>query len=327
MEKPKGTLQEDKSAGSEGQRLATISPTAVAGLLSYAACGIPLAKEFLDLIRNDWMSNPPRSIFNPSGEIPLEDLIRREIHCRAIDGVMRKFLAEGRADTVLEFAAGVSPKGLSIVKDYVVTYIETDVSDDFAKKAALCNRVVEAQGLKLKGRQLFYRLDAITMEGMEDVRKELEPGKPIILVNAGLMTYHPPDKREQIALNVMDIMRSAPGSVWVTPDIGFMNLEYWGSVTKLSATYAQHWATVKADFRERLGIDIDRDFYRNETQATEHFAGLGFKIEKFGQPELGFSLHSAPSLQLDSPAREEFLSLLQNSIKVWVLQLGAGSSA
>jgi len=302
-------------------RLDTISPTALAGLSSYAICGIPLAKEFLDLICKDGIANPPISIFNPSGDMPAEDLIRREVHSRAMDAILRSLLDEGRADTILEFASGMSPRGLGLVNDHEVTYIETDISNDFAQKRSLCGRVAEGQGMELKGRHLFYPVDAITMDGMDEVRKQLEPGKPIIITHAGLITYHPPEKRDQISYNFREIMRSAPGSLWVTPDPGFLNTAYLNATTRLSGTYAQHLSKVTADFKQKLGVDVDRDFYADEGQIEEHYNRLGFKIQKFGQPEFGFAIQSAPLLQLDDPAREEFLILVKNSIKAWVFQL------
>jgi|GEM_PF-3324569 O-methyltransferase involved in polyketide biosynthesis len=306
-------------------RESRISPTAIAALAIYAKCGIPLAQEFLGFINSDKIDASTRNIATPQGLPTVDFFPMLEARYRSTDGAIKRLIEERGIETVLEFASGISPVGLALVRDYPIMFIETDISDEFLYKPELCRKVMQIGNIQSRGAQQFYKLNAVTMIGFTEVEKELQPGKPIILTNSGLVTYLSIEDQEKFASNIKRIMYSRPGSLWITADISLHCKDYFDTMSGISPAFEQQWNDMKAGLRAQLNIDLDETTYANEQQARAFYEQRGFKVTKMDKAELGFDLISESFLTLDLDKKRQLLDITEKTCTAWILELREGT--
>jgi O-methyltransferase involved in polyketide biosynthesis len=111
---------------------------------------------------------------------------------RAIDGLLRRAIAEGRVGQVVEVAAGLSPRGYRFTREFPdLLYIEGDLPGMVARKRDILERAGAGSGS-----HQVTEIDALADDGPRSLaevgRRLLDPARGTALITEGLLGYFPP---------------------------------------------------------------------------------------------------------------------------------------
>jgi O-methyltransferase involved in polyketide biosynthesis len=125
-----------------------------------------------------------------------------------IDHLLGRLLREAPAHAVLELAAGLSRRGLSVTSDASIRYTEVDLPAMVARKRVLLSR--SAEGTRALARPNWRLLSGeVTTSPLEDLAG---PGGPLFVIAEGLCMYL--SEAEQAALwrRVAALLRERGGT-------------------------------------------------------------------------------------------------------------------
>jgi O-methyltransferase involved in polyketide biosynthesis len=110
---------------------------------------------------------------------------------RAIDGLLRTAVAEGRVGQVVEVAAGLSPRGYRFTREFPeLTYVEGDLPGMVARK-----RDILARAGAGSDRHHVVEIDALADAGPRSLTEVagglLDPARGTALITEGLLGYFP----------------------------------------------------------------------------------------------------------------------------------------
>lgn len=185
----------------------TISPSARWLLLAKAHSGLPYAREVAELVfGHDEVAAAaiPRS--------PAAVIRRRhfELRARSVD----EALDIGSATRIVEFAAGLSFRGLARAVRDDVHYLDTDLPDIVEFKRRLLRGLSPA---KLAG---TYRIESLDVMDDSALALALEslPDGPLSIAHEGLLMYLDADEKARLATSIHAALRSRGGR-WITADV------------------------------------------------------------------------------------------------------------
>ena len=211
-----------------------------------------------------------------------------ELRYKALDAAV----ARVQPGSVLELAAGLSPRGLAST----LPYLETDLPEMIGAKAQLIQSL---------GRRLGHSLAPLNALGPELRELAGRLDRPAI-IHEGLLLYFGEEERRQLAANVTAVLRAVPGSVWITTDI-YLRERYTALV------YAHPRVTGAVErLRQHTGRSLVENVFVDEGQATAFFAGFGLSVERISQREL------VPFLSLE-PREAAAIKSLEGE-EVWILR-------
>lgn len=174
---------------------------------------------------------------------------------------VNRILEEHRADQVLELAAGLSPRGMDFAQRKIV-YVEADLADATALKREVVTAVFGDVPARL-------HLCVANVLDQAELRGCCAPfaARPIGITTEGLLRYLTFAEKTQLAANVQEIL-ARYGGIWITTDI-----------------HTREWAQRSRDpirretETERLGRDLDPNYFDDVDHARTFFEGCGFKVE------------------------------------------------
>ena len=179
-----------------------------------------------------------------------------ESRFKAVNRILEEF---GSAQ-VLELAAGLSPRGMDFARRGIV-YVEADLPESTARKREIVISVLGSVPANLHlcpasvvaRKELLACCDAFS-EG------------PVGIATEGLLRYLTFPEKEQLAANVHEILARF-GGIWVTTDI---HLRQWAQARRPRARTSE---------TERLGRDLDPNYFDDLDHARAFFEGCGFEVE------------------------------------------------
>jgi hypothetical protein len=307
------------AAGGAAADKKAISDTAIITLRAYETCGIPLVKEFLNSIgadkRNEksWLAPEGNSTISPE-----QTLLLRARYLGG-DAVVRQLIGSGRINTFIERAAGMYPFGFSITNSLPVTYIETDISDDFALKPELCAKVRKELGIVPKGNLLFTKMDAKTLDGIDAVSMMLRGRDgPICTLDAGLMIYQTEEGFASYVEAGKRLLMERQGSVWVATDMSFRTREFIEGVMAFGPEFKGYFDKIK----EKLGVD-HRDFFPNNEKQFEFLASRGLEVKCYGAADLGYGIwfDGLEKSTMPFTLLQSYVEYINRNFRTLVLQL------
>lgn len=195
-------------------------------------------------------------------------------------------ILEGHGATqVLELAAGLSPRGMDFAQRGV-TYVEMDLADSMERKRAIVTAVLGTVPEKL-------HLCAGSVIEQEQFRNcaAVFADEPVAVTTEGLLRYLTFDEKRRLAANVR-VLLARFGGMWVTPDI---HLRKFAEGHRRVARHAME--------TERLGRDLDPNYFDDLAHARRFFEECGFEVESRplleGIRESVVSLPTAPPELMD----------------------------
>ncbi len=203
-----------------------------------------------------------------------------------------KLLLAQPARQVLEIAAGFSSRGMVMATEKELRYVEFDLPEVIVGKQEIVNDIFSDEG-KITPAELFFEAgNALSFEDLERAVAQLDPKRPLTIINEGLLRYLTFAEKAMVARNVKQLLERF-GGAWITSDISLrkiFNME--------NALMKDHVKKIS----ELTGKDIAKNRFETEDEAREFFESFGFTIERHSFMEVLNELVSPQRLSL--PASE-----------------------
>jgi O-methyltransferase involved in polyketide biosynthesis len=186
-----------------------LSVTALYTAGAWAWAGLPGAELFAseDSRRVFYVTNAALALARPFQRDP-RSLKHALLHRHAmIDHLLR---ASG-ARQVLELAAGLSRRGVTVSTDPAIRYTEVDLPHVIDKKRALLDRSPEGRSALARPNLRHVARD-VTEEALADL---VEPGAPLFVIAEGLFVYLSPEKQRALFRAAHALLARARGGTFV----------------------------------------------------------------------------------------------------------------
>lgn len=216
---------------------------------------IPYAKEMLEVLRSRNVS---------LGDGPWSEGAMRDFASffEARFKSVSRILEERGAAQVLELAAGLSPRGMALAQRGI-KYVEMDLAESVAIKRGIVAEIlgqIPAE-LSLCAAGVLHRDEFLQCASAFG-------GGPIAVTTEGLLRYLTFDEKRQLAANVHELL-SRHGGMWITTDIHLRQF----------ASHGRRTAIDRAKETERLGRNLDPNYFDNLEHARAFFEECGFRVE------------------------------------------------
>jgi O-methyltransferase involved in polyketide biosynthesis len=206
---------------------------------------------------------------------------------------------------VLEFAAGVAPRGLILSEDPSMLIVETDLPELLEEKRLIVKALIPLS------ERTNYHLHSANVLQTEEVWNAagLFEREPITVVHEGLFQFLTLSERKQFAGNIGRLLKVF-GGAWITSDVVIReSFERFYPETKQASTLKR--------VTEVTGRSIAEDAFIDWEAATSFFKEEGFAVERFKQidfvPEMRTRVFEPQVLE-----RIEYE-------EVWMMRLSPGS--
>jgi O-methyltransferase involved in polyketide biosynthesis len=181
---------------------------------------------------------------------------------------------------IIEFACGLSPRGMKFAEDKEITYIESDLPKMLEMKKQKVEEIYQKKNIKRPNHQ-FIATDLLTDNVSEVVSPLINKNEKLIVITEGLTPYFDMEHLKKIFINIYRILKDNGGGVYIT-DIyheedmarNILNNKIMSTAVKL----------IKADFH----LDID-----NGDEGEAFFKECGFDFVEMINP-----LHFSKQLAL-----------------------------
>jgi len=187
----------------------TISPSARSLLLVKSQTSLPFARQAAELL---WGAAFVEEAHRKVDATPGAEQRRShfEIRAQSVDDALREL----GATRVLEIAAGLSFRGLTMASHADVFYLDTDLPAIAALKADLVARLHPGP---LIGKLSVRSLDALDADAFRAVVDDIPRG-PLAIVHEGLLMYLDDAQKARLAASVRRALIER-GGAWVTADV------------------------------------------------------------------------------------------------------------
>jgi len=233
----------------------------------------------------------------PALRAPSLDTVLLQRHL-AIDRVLSEAIESGRVGQVVEIAAGLSPRGIRLARDYEadgLVYVEGDLPGMAARKRRLIAAAGAPEGLHV------VSLDALEEEGPSSLGSAagglLDPEVGTAVVTEGLLSYLPPDAVSTLWRRIAAFLDGFPRGLYVS------NLYMGGEAGRITAARL---------FRPLVALFSRGPVYMHfegEGEAADELRRSGFEAA---------ALHVAAELVPGRSATEEAERRLTRVIEAWV---------
>lgn len=142
---------------------------------------------------------------------------------RGIDEYLDAAIAAGEVGQVIEIAAGLSPRGWRVARQYGerITYLETDLPAMAATKRGL----LEGAGLLTQHHRVL-ELDALAEDGpqsLQAIAAQLDPGVGTAIITEGLLSYLAPAQVDRLWTNIAATLGRFPHGLYLS-DLHFRSI-------------------------------------------------------------------------------------------------------
>ena len=287
---------------------AKISPTAKFVAYYRQFSDIPFATEIAEILQVE--ESAQQILGDPT---VMESFMRRgapamEARYKCMIGAIKK----RGIKQVLEFASGLSFRGLWMAEDPAVTYVETDLEGIMQEKFRVIASIPAMAERIAQSNVFFHTVNALNFDEIAVALEHFDPKKPIAVIHEGLFQYLSMAEKKSLAVNIKKILQSFAGGAWITPDL--TNKE-----DQLDRFYhnkeQSEWVSQAIAKLTNRNFE-DRNF--ESKAAVELFcADLGFNMEVSSQIDGSYQLTAASRFNLN----EEEIRGLAGALQVWTLTL------
>jgi O-methyltransferase involved in polyketide biosynthesis len=219
---------------------------------------------------------------------------------------IKNYILKNNFKQVLEFASGISLRGLYMTSDSQMVYAETDLPNITIEKTKLVEAIKATHGIKARKNLSFYSVNILNYQEITQALANFSKDKPLLITNEGLFQYLTKEEKSLAAKNIYKILKSYQGA-WVTPDFDTWNR--FNHVLLLKQEYKKMMDTIK--------LKTERSFitnsFENENEVISFFENLGFKISFQAQWQPEDILSS-----LTKETSQDIIDALKN-LRLWIL--------
>lgn len=220
---------------------------------------------------------------------------------------LSQFLLRNRYTQVLEFASGISLRGLSMTSDQTLTYVETDLNALTEEKKKLVSAIADKHALSARENLFLHVANVLNYDEIEPTLAHFSKNKPLAVIHEGLVQYLSHREKTIAAQNIHRILKKFSGA-WITPDLD--------SVKQLhNLGLAPEQFTKFIGVIEKVtGINFLAHAFQDEKEVHDFFNPLGFHVQSEPQLQDDIKLSSLEGLKNASALR----ALLGN-LRLWIL--------
>ncbi|GIW22473.1 MAG: hypothetical protein KatS3mg068_1480 [Candidatus Sericytochromatia bacterium] len=107
---------------------------------------------------------------------------------------------------IIEFACGLSPRGMTFSENPEYLYIESDLPDMLNRKKSIVNNIYLKKGIK-KGNHKFVEFNLLEKRNKEKILNIIDRNKPTIIITEGLTPYFDKEHLKIIFSNILEILK------------------------------------------------------------------------------------------------------------------------
>ena len=211
---------------------------------------------------------------------------------------------------VLEFASGVSLRGLALTRSPGLVFVETDLPAISAEKVAIVEKLRRKYDIPVAPNLYFHEANILDWQQIEKALVHFTPGEPVIIIHEGLFPYLTRAEKAMGAKNIHRILNLF-GGVWVTPDFHSKD----DPVTELWSKDAM--GAVAKEIGSKTGRDFEDNSFASESDMIAFLTESGFKLKIYPQLDGSFELSSLKQHTIE-PA---ILALLQKHLRLFEMTL------
>ena len=281
-----------------------ISPTAKLVAYWRQFTDIPFSGDIANLFRVEDVAN---SFFKSSGQDAFEELLvpMLEIRYKCIQNLILKSAIK----QVLEFASGISLRGLAMTQDTAMTYVETDLSGLTEEKLSFVEDIMKKNSISERKNLFFHSVNILSETEIEKALQHFDPRQPLAIVHEGLFQYLTRAEKKQAALNIHQILRRF-GGMWVTPDLDSRaDREY-------KLFNRESFRPIMDAVSHATGRDFVDNAFVDQTDIYNFFADLGFSVELTTQLNDDLKISSYKN----RPMSDDIHDILKG-LRLWILRV------
>jgi len=211
---------------------------------------------------------------------------KRVITIEARYKLLDKLILQYNKGQVLELACGLLPRGYLFSKQGII-YVETDLSNLVSLKKKMYKSVFP----KLPKNLFLEKANALSKKDLFNAAKHFNKNKPLVITHEGLLRYLTFEEKTIFAMNVHSLLEEF-GGMWITCDITLAKMLPKNTVKKI---------------KERIGMDVSGNAFRNVTHAKRFFTELGFKVKVHSPQEVLGELSTPKVLGLSKKEAKKML--------------------
>jgi O-methyltransferase involved in polyketide biosynthesis len=208
---------------------------------------------------------------------------------------------------VIEFAAGISPRGFQWSQTSPGTiYVESDLPQLMIHKSKLIRNALIRRDAPGRGILHCCAADVLDRNSMLDAIKNFDCQQPITFVTEGLLLYFNPLEMQQFWDNMKLLLTEHPNSVWITDLVTKKNL-----VDSLDAHVGVAQA-VRSVFQLTSRNVVADNPFEDDSSVEKHLKGFGLSLKSSLQMREALSL-----LPIDDPETLALAVQLVGNRRIW----------
>ena len=225
-----------------------------------------------------------------------------EMRYKSVDVLLRQY----GYTSILELAAGVSPRGLIWTENPGITYLLTDLPEILAESKSILMGILDGQprkSLSWLPMNVLNEVDFVAAENFFGT-------KSIAVINEGLLPYLNREEKAQVAGNIRRLL-TKHGGVWITPDV--LSSDRIKAVLERDPTLAK----LLEAFYGFTGQNLESNSFATLEEAEQFFIEIGFRVRKYNQHELVPCLSSLDKTNTDPT---KIKGMLERG-RVWAMEV------
>jgi len=224
---------------------------------------IPLSQEIWDIIKGKggkWEEVRSK----------IQKIARPELHpyFEARYKMTDKLLKEFDIRQVIEFGAGMSPRGMIMTADPDVNYSEVDLEDMNEQKVRLVTELISTGTIPIRPNLGLFTGNAVSSMHVNTVFNDATRGfycRPIAIIFEGLLRYISLSDKGRFFADVRAAIERF-GGVCLTPDVEFL---------VRAEEEREHYDQMARD----MGIDVRENLWRDKDDMILFFDSCGIDVE------------------------------------------------
>lgn len=282
-----------------------ISPTAKLVAYSRQFSDIPFASEIARMSRAE---ETTRGLFEGSGVDPKEFIDFAPM----VEARYKSLLSHIRKSgikQVLEFASGLSFRGLVMSDDPEMVYVESDLPGIVQEKQNMLRDLPSMAAVVNRGNVFFHAANILDAREIEPTLSHFAASKPVAVIHEGLFQYLTIEEKKRAGRNIRAILARF-GGLWMTPDLhtkNDMNSQWRNNerVKRFSGAIAKH--TLR---------NFEENSFEDEAHLERFMRDIGFRMSVSPQIDGSFELTTIDRLKVNKDIWNE----VGPKLRVWTME-------
>lgn len=294
-----------------------ISPTAKLVAYWRQHSDIPFAKDVAELAHAE---ETVAHILSGTG-IRADDLKWAAPYAELRYKSMVEAIKAAKNDQVIEFASGLSLRGLALTSEphaQIRRYVETDLPEMSAEKIMIVDAISKSRRLQKSSNLHFFSTNILNKSEIEAATASFDRKKPVTIVHEGLFQYLSMEERVTAANNLRWVLQTF-GGAWITPDFESLASQTNDDQLSQSKTNEAQKSAQKliAGITRITQRDLAVTAFEDDEEIYTFFTKLGFRISAQPAWDGKIPLKSPSALQIPMAAIEPMIS----KMRLWTVTL------